>query len=178
MIDPIPHKTVTSIIKQYDTDGHSPYLVLSDELEKYVLKTFKNSHDRPSIVKEFLCTSLLKCWNINTPSVATMSLSPEVLDSSYVLNNNRFSYSTSYFGSTLMENAIDLQLFISAKGKIPSRKILNPEILLEIALFDIWIENDDRKPSNNNLLLCPENNGLLITAIDQHLLLHLCNLTS
>jgi len=169
MIQPIPHKNVSSIIKQYDTDGHSPYLVLTDELEQYVLKTFKNTHDRPSLVKEFLCASLLNFWNINTPPVSTLSLSPELLDSPFVVNNNRFSHSSVYFGSELMINSIDLQLFITAKGKVPIRKILNPSILLDIALFDIWIENDDRKPLNNNLLLCPNNKGLLITPIDHAL---------
>lgn len=169
MINKIHHKVVISIIEQYNTDGHSPYLVLTEDLEKYVLKAYKNRLDRSSLVKEFLCASLLNCWDINLPTVAKLTLSPELLDSNIVQNTNRFSYSVSFFGSELKTNSIDLQVFISANGKVSLRKILNPSVLLDIALFDIWTENDDRKPSNNNLLLCPDNKGLLITPIDHAL---------
>lgn len=169
MIHPIPYKYVSSIVKQYETDGHSPYLILTEDLEKYVLKTCKNSFDKPSLIKEFLCTELLNCWGISTPASAVLSLSPELLDSPYVLNNNRFNHTKTFFGSELITDSIDLQFFISAKGKVPLRKISTPSILLDIALFDIWTENDDRKPTNNNLLLCPGNKGLLITPIDHAL---------
>lgn len=60
------NKTVTSIIKQYPT-GHSPYLVLTNDFERYILKTIKNKFDKSSIVKEFLCNSLLKVWKLKVP---------------------------------------------------------------------------------------------------------------
>lgn len=166
MLDPIPHISVMSILSQYDTDGHSPYQVLGQEFEPYVLKTFKNAYDRPSLIKEFLCPLLLKCWDIESPSVATLSLSPELKKTQYVINNKGFTYSNTYFGSKFIADSIDLQEFITVKGKVALKRILNPDELLDIALFDIWTENDDRKPSNSNLLLCPSGESLIITPID------------
>lgn len=166
MIAPLPNKIVTSIIKQYNTDGHSPYLVLTSDFEKYVLKTLNTIQDKSSLTKEFLCDSFLRHWGLHLPNIATLKLCDELIHSPSLNLNIRFSYSNFYFGSELQPDAIDLHLLISANGKVPFRKILNPSDLLKIALFDIWIENDDRKPSNNNLLLCPHNKGLFITPID------------
>ncbi|MDX2303576.1 MAG: HipA family kinase [Microscillaceae bacterium] len=43
---------------------------------------------------------------------------------------------------------------------------MNAEDLWKIACFDIWVENDDRKPSNPNLLLQITDKGTKIFAID------------
>ena len=39
-------KTVLSIIKEIDTDGHSPLLVIADDFKKYLIKSTRDH--RPS----------------------------------------------------------------------------------------------------------------------------------
>lgn len=175
MFEPITYKTVISVIKRYETDGHSPYLVLTEDYEQFVLKVPNNINDIYSLQKEFLCSSILKCWQLVSPVTSALTLSKDLVDSPFVIGDKRFYNSQQYFGSQFQSDSIDLQSFISVKDKVGIRKLLNPQDLLTIALFDIWIENDDRKPTNNNLLLCSTKNGLLITPIDHaHTFASLC----
>jgi hypothetical protein len=162
----LPYKEVISIVKKYDTDGHSPYMVFTSDYESYVLKAPNNRFDKDSLIKEFLCTWLLKTWNISLPEIAALTLSNELAASVEIKKDNRFSYSSVYFGSNHIKDSVDLQSMISIEGKVAARKITNLDDLFKIALFDIWVENDDRKPTNNNLLLCPTSKGLQLIPID------------
>lgn len=166
MIKPIQTKEVISILKYYDTSGHKPYLVLTDDYEQYILKAPNIRTDKNSLTKEFLCSLLLNIWKIDTPDIASLSLKSSLAVSEDILKIKVLSYSSSYFGSKLKSDSIDMQYLISGMGKVSFRKIQNPITFIELGLFDIWIENDDRKPSNNNIILCPDNDKLIITAID------------
>jgi hypothetical protein len=162
----LPNKEVISIVKRYHTDGHSPYLVITSDYERYVLKAPNNSFDLDSLIKEFLCSWLLKKWGVNTPEIAALTLAKELATSPEISGDNRFSYSSVYFGSKHMQDALDLQSLISIEGKVAARKIINLNDIFKVALFDIWVENDDRKPTNNNILLCPSTKGSELTPID------------
>lgn len=166
MIDNLHHEVVISIIRKYKTDGHSPYLVLTNGFHRYVLKTPNNVYDKHSILKEFLCTQLLNVWQIPTPRIASLAISPVLTDTDFIIQDKRFNLSPVFFGSEFIEHSVDLQNFITAPGKVALRKIYNANDLILIALFDIWTENDDRKPSNNNLLFHPEGKGMKLIPID------------
>jgi hypothetical protein len=166
MIENLHHEVVISIIHKYKTDGHSPYLVLTNGFHRYVLKTPNNVYDRHSILKEFLCTQLLHVWQISTPRIASLAISPVLTDTDFIAQDKRFNLSSVFFGSEFIEDSVDLQNFITASGKVALRKIHNANDLILISLFDIWTENDDRKPSNNNLLLYPEGKSMKLIPID------------
>lgn len=162
----IDNHIVTSFIKKYDTDGHAPYLVLTDTLEKCVLKTCNNQADKISLTKEFLCALLLDNWEIETPPFCSLTIDSTLNESPFVITDKGFKYSSLYFGSKHVDSAFEMNEFIAPDGKVATRKILNISQLFDIALFDIWVENDDRRPSNNNLLLCPYEKDFVIRAID------------
>lgn len=168
MIENLSYKQTTTIISQYDTEGHAPLLVLADDLEKYVLKFPKNASDKNSIVKEFLCHYLLKYWSISTPSIAALSVSPDLLVNSSILSRRDkvLIGDNICFGSRLIPYAVELNDFIEAKNKTSQKRIFNTEDIFKIALFDIWVENEDRKPTNNNILLDPNKKGFILNAID------------
>lgn len=169
MLKPFELKKVTLITKQYTTDGHSPFLVLTEDFEQYVLKPPLDSNNKPSIVREFICSQLLKIWQIKTPPATTLCLSDELLTSDFVKRNKSLQQNTTFFGSFYEPNSIDLQKFFGASSKVGQRRIANIADLLDIALFDIWVENDDRKPSNNNIILKPVNKSFQILPIDNAL---------
>lgn len=167
MIPDLSYIKTNSVIKQYETEGHSPFLVLGDDFKSYVLKYPKNQFDKYSIIKEFLCHYFLLCWSIPTPHAVAISIPNDVLDSELIPKRVRpFIENTDCFGSELIKNPVEMQDFIVAANKTSLRQIKNPSTIFDIAIFDIWIENDDRKPSNNNILLCPADKGLYLYAID------------
>lgn len=169
MLQPFELKKVTSITKQYSTDGHSPFLVLTDDFEQYVLKPPLDSNNKPAIVREFICNQLLHIWQIKTPSAAILCLSDNLLTTVFVKSNRSLKLNDTFFGSLFEPNSIDLQYFFGASSKVGQRKIANLGALLDIALFDIWVENDDRKPSNNNIILKPVNKLFQVLPIDNAL---------
>ncbi|TVQ76378.1 MAG: hypothetical protein EA358_09550 [Flavobacteriales bacterium] len=169
MLKPFDLKTVTLIAKQYPTNGHSPFLVLTEDFERYVLKPPLNSIDKTAIVREFICNQLLSIWQIKTPQAASLCLSDDLLTSDFVKRNKSLQQNSTFFGSLYEPNSIDLQIFFGASSKVSQRKIANIADLLDIALFDIWVENEDRKPTNNNIILKPVNRSFQVLPIDNAL---------
>lgn len=161
----ISNKHIISLIKKFPTDGHSPYLAISDDYDQLVVKPPVSKYDFGSIKKEFLCALLLQYWDILTPPFFSCSVSDELLINE-LNDDNRFRLTDSYFASLFFENATELNELFEFKGKVALKNIVEREDLIKIALFDIWIENDDRKASNSNVLLKSENNLFRIYAID------------
>ena len=96
MLKPFELKTVTLITKQYSTEGHSPFLVLTDDFEQYVLKPPLNSNDKSAIVREFICNQLLNIWKIKTPPAACLCLSDSLLTSDFVQKNRPLQFEAVY----------------------------------------------------------------------------------
>jgi hypothetical protein len=168
MIEELKYKQTKIIVSQYDTEGHSPLKVIADDLNPYVLKFPKNANDNVAIVKEFLCHYLLKCWSIPTPDIAGLSIPDDVLSESLIITNRekRLISNSVWFGSLLLPEPIELMDFISVHNSASQKRILNSEDILKIGLFDIWIENEDRRPTNNNILLSSTNKGFILNPID------------
>ncbi|MFV0218377.1 hypothetical protein OBK23_01635 [Empedobacter falsenii] len=161
----IPTKIIGSVIKRYTTDGHSPYLVLDEDYDKIILKTKNNINDTISIQKEYLCSLFLDYWKINKPELYLCNINPE-LYKILVEDDPRFKLSDYYFGCEFLENQFELNSLFSFTGKRPLKNFSCLDSLIHIALFDIWIENDDRKPTNNNLLCNINNSKFEIYPID------------
>lgn len=159
-------RDIISITGKYET-FHSPLKVLDETLEPYVFKYPLNLKDN-SIAKEFICHFLLKAWKIPTPEISILSAPPELLENSNFLNKREkhIINNSVCFGSKMLLHSMDMNIFINAKNAAAMRKIKNPKDLFKIALFDIWVENEDRKPTNNNILLNPVGDSFEINAID------------
>lgn len=166
MLKPIELKSVTAFLKQYQTEGHRPFLVLTDDLKEYILKAPLNSQDKAAITREFICNQLLTLWQIETPPAAILTLANGLISSEEVKMNKSLRLFKTFFGSLYQPNSIDLQGLINASTLSNKKKIINIEDLLDIALFDIWVENDDRRPTNNNIILKPVGSALQILPID------------
>ena len=168
MIENLAYRSIKIIHSQYETAGHSPLKVLDVDYNPYVLKFPKNSYDKASIIKEFICSQLLKCWSIPSPDIAALSVPGDLLrECDFItIREKRLIGDGICFGSQLITDTIELNDFLVAKNATAKKKILNPEDILKIALFDIWVENDDRKPSNNNIILDVYNKGLMLYPID------------
>lgn len=166
MINQFPSKVVTSFCKQYQTAGHSPHLVITQDFCQYILKSPNNPNDKSSITKEFLCNQLLQLWKILVPDAVCLKIETSILESGLLINNKPLNNTEWHFGSSFIPNSIDLQKLITGSKKVSNRKIENLEAIFEIALFDIWVENDDRKPSNNNIILSPYGGFFKILPID------------
>jgi hypothetical protein len=81
-------------------------------------------------------------------------------------NHKPHYYNTPCFGSKFVNNAIDVNALLVTDKKKAYKKLNNPLDVFHITLFDTWVENDDRKPTNYNLILEPYKNKFNVLPID------------
>ena len=160
-------KTALSIIREIKTDGHSPLLVVTDDYKKFLIKSTQGQCPSYYIINEFLCSCLLQIWKIPTPEIACIRMDNTLLKGGkYTEKHKTYFYNNITFGSKWMEEGFEMAEYIRIRNKVVLRRFINPLDLIRIGLFDIWVENTDRKPTNNNILFCTHENRLIINAID------------
>jgi len=130
------------------------------------LKATKNQIPELSIIKEFLIPLLLNQWSIKTPETTALKLDRGIIHKSLSPFHNASDFSRTCFGSKVIQASFEFSLIIDLITKHDFNRFANPVDFLKLGLFDIWIENDDRKPTNPNLLISDEDNGFEFYAID------------
>ena len=126
----------------------------------------KNKNPATDIINEVLAHYFLRLWKIPTPNIALITIDPAHLLPEYSDNHRPHFYNHEIFASQWINNAVDSTMMFEINKKKDYEKFNNPEILFNIGLFDIWVENDDRKPTNHNLLFQNIKGKQNIIAID------------
>ncbi len=162
----IPYKEAIVLLEEIPTDGNSPIKVITDDYECYVAKNSKNKTPSTDIINEVICSCFLKLWDIPVPDFAFVKIQPQKIRNQYSSSHKPNYYIKPVFGSKWLNKAVDINLILADSNKKGLNLVSNPLDLFKIGLFDIWIENDDRKNTNYNLLLNPIDELLEITAID------------
>jgi hypothetical protein len=157
-----------TIIKELRTEGHSPLLVLGSDYEMYVAKNDRGKEPPFALINECLASYCLNNWNISSPNTKLISIANELIIAQDNLTNNHRShyYNMPCFGSKFVKNSIDINALLVTDKKKSYNKLNNPLDVFHITLFDTWVENDDRKPTNYNLILEPDNNKFNVLPID------------
>ena len=129
--------------------------VLCDDVNEYVCKYSRNN-PASSLFNEYLAAEFLKIWELKVPDFRLVNINqqhiPEQIISTTV--QPRF-FQMPVFGSKYIDYAkeIDSSIIAIENDKQIIRKIANKQDLLSIALFDLWMGNEDRSHNNYNLLL-------------------------
>lgn len=157
-----------SIIKELPTEGHSPLLVLGSNYEMYVAKNDKGKEPPFALINECLASYCLNKWNIAAPNTKLISIANELIvtQDNLSINHRPHYYNMPCFGSKFVNNSIDVNALLVTNKKKAYNKLNNPLDVFHITLFDTWVENDDRKPTNYNLILEPANNKFNVLPID------------
>ncbi len=159
-------KSVISIIGEIIGTAHSPLKIISDDFNEYYLKAPKKQTSDFSIINEFFVSALLNCWELKTPEIAALVINIEEFNKKLSTYHNASNFNNTCFGSKVIPVNYEFCLIEDIANKRDFNKFSNPTDILKIGLFDIWVENDDRKPTNPNLLLANEENGIEFYAID------------
>ena len=136
--------SVKTIDQQYQT-GENPVLVLCSDKNAYICKCMYSSGSAYKLVCELIGTVMAHAWGINTPAPAFVKIHQHHWSK---FLSTRYNSATS-FGTRSMENVVDITP--STYSGVPVTERLIKE-LMEIALFDCWIANEDRNINNANLM--------------------------
>jgi len=141
--------------KMFYTGGSRPVLLTCNDMNSYVCKYNTGNGAALRLMCEYISAIFLKLWGLNVPDFASVSVKREHIPSEYHING--YYFDTTCFGlqySRTFAEVIDFTANISYQQRkaFPNRKDL-----LYLALFDIWLANEDRNQNNYNLLIDIEN---------------------
>lgn len=145
------HLNSISPINQVYSTGNNPVLIMCSDMEYYVCK-YKTSIGGTAnkLFREYLGACFLKEWNLLVPDYAFIDISEDHIKEFPQLQPHYFQ--TTCFGSKLIQNVTEFDKFLSFM-EVGDKKYFRKKFdYLKIALFDIWISNEDRRHENYNLL--------------------------
>jgi hypothetical protein len=166
MIENLKYVDAISFLNEVPTDGHSPLLVIANDFNAYYIKNTRGHNPATFLINEFLCHYLLRLWNIASPEIAAVTVDKNILPDTLSNYHKLYYYDNIAFGSKKMEHVVEMNHFAGIESKTTFNKFKKPDDLLKLGLFDIWVENDDRKPTNPNVLFEILEDRIGIVAID------------
>jgi len=148
-------RSISDISKVFQTSGSNPVKVLCEDLNEYVCKYSRHT-PASSLFNEYLAAVFLKIWDLKVPDFSLVNIQQQHITNEFIGNTIQPQFfDTPVFGSQYIEHAKEIDSSISAieNDKKIIKKISNKQDLLSIALFDLWMGNEDRSHNNYNLLL-------------------------
>lgn len=141
---------------------------MGSDYEMYVAKNDKGKEPPSALINECLAAYCFNSWQITAPNVKLINIAKGLMSAQVNLSNNHrpHYYDMPCFGSKFIKNSVDVNALLVTDKKKAYNKILNPLDVFHITLFDTWVENDDRKPTNYNLILEPNVNKFRVIPID------------
>lgn len=134
--------------------GEMPVQVMCSDMNAYICKYMRSSVRAYKLACEFIGTYMAHAWNLGSPDVAIVNIKQSHWDGI----NISHVISAPTFGCKKIDGVVDITP--STYGDIEPTEIVFRQIL-QIALFDFWIANEDRNANNANLLY-EVNKGILI----------------
>lgn len=144
--------TIEGIHKIYETQGSSPLLVTCEDLNDWVCKY---DRDTKCLFNELLASEFAQIWAINVPKTTLIKVKPEHISSEKFSQLQPRWFEKECFGSLHIKNVKEIDDTVTKMFENNSfrDKITDKNEFLKIALFDIWLANEDRNHNNFNLLL-------------------------
>ena len=131
-------------MKVYQT-GDRPILVLCADGYHYICKYKQPGYSANKLVNELIGSEFAREWRIDTPHNSLIVNDPIIWDDKGITHDLK----APLWGSRKMDSVFDLS-DINCNQIRPSFRSLYD--LLTIALFDMWMANEDRTCNNYNLL--------------------------
>ena len=149
-------QSISPINHCYQTYGSKPVRILCNDLENYVCKYYTGgSGPAYNLFNEVLAASFLKIWQLPVPDFALVTIAKKHMEG-LGFPFHYFDYPC--FGSRFMGDFKEVDKVFMG---MPKNRFKNPETAMGyimIALFDIWLGNEDRNHNNFNLLYDPAGN--------------------
>lgn len=165
--------TIQTADRVFETGGSRPVLLSCNDMNSYVCKYNTGKGSALKLMCEFIGASFLKTWELQVPDFALVSVKREHIPSEYQING--YYFDTSCFGSKYSRSFAEVIDFTANISSVQRKIYPNRKELIYIALFDIWLANEDRNHNNYNLLVDTENQRNFIP-IDHETIFNTCNL--
>lgn len=159
--------SIEPIQKVYQTQ-REPVLVRCNDWRYYVCKHSKNA-PCDSLFNEFLAARFLAIWGIYSLSPSFITINEEHLPAKFYSGQLQpASLKHTLIGFPFIHDQKEVTLLESGfkENNLERKRIVNPDELIQIAMFDLWLGNDDRNWNNYNLFLESKTDGYHFIPID------------
>ncbi|MEN6510358.1 MAG: HipA family kinase [Chloroherpetonaceae bacterium] len=148
--------------------GKRPVLITTNTTKDYVCK--HNFGQLNTLFNEYIAVAFLSLWSVQIPKPCFITVSPDHINNFALANGLEPAwFRKSCFGSYHLHYGKELDDFFQFLNSATLAKF-KKEDFLKIALFDIWVANEDRNAGHTNLLINPEGDNLLFYPIDHELI--------
>lgn len=154
-------RSISSPEKVFDTNGSKPALILCDDLDFYVCKYNRiPGTEAKKLFHEYLAGSFARLWKLAIPEFKFVHVDPQHIDGHNYLQPAFFR--TPCFGSKYNNRLSEIDEFYGERMVSMKKQFGYRHEFLKIALFDIWLANEDRNFNNYNLLIDIENQNRFV----------------
>jgi hypothetical protein len=162
-------RTITSIspiIKKYETAGSLPVKIWGDDLEYYICKYPRYGGDF-RLVNEYLGNRFAGLWGIPVPEMVQVIVPREHIPDEMLGGGLTYAnMEQPLVGFREHEDVVELMDKFSSGISLSDLRKYHKPTFLTIAMFDLWLSNDDRNINNMNLLISLANDVIHPIAID------------
>ncbi|MGQ7854415.1 HipA family kinase [Pedobacter sp. WC2501] len=148
--------SISDISRVIPTTGSLPVVVMADDINDYVCKYDFGS----KLINEYLGHQFLGLWEIDCFDAAFVNIKREHIPANILTGRiSGHLFDKPCFGLKYENDALGVNdILIGLHGKRHEiHKLENRFDLINIALFDLWLANDDRNHNNANLLILDKN---------------------
>lgn len=168
--------SIKEVIKKFHTNGSRPILIQADDFEYYICKYPFHPQDF-KLINEYLANRFAQIWEIDVPELAFINVKRKHVPESML--GDRLTYSNIEIPIVGFKKVDDIteyaDTFAEGLSKSDLRKY-NKGKYLQLALFDIWLSNDDRNINNTNILTKSGDEEVYPVAIDHEKIFNTGNL--
>lgn len=132
-------------IEQQFRTGEEPVLVMCSDVNIYVCKYMRSPAAAYKLACELIGSRMAKVWQLCTPDTSLVRIKP----SHWGGIKQSHNLSAPSLGSKWMDGVVDITP--STYANVPATLDTLSQ-LMQIALFDFWIANEDRNANNANLM--------------------------
>lgn len=163
-------KKAAVLSKVYDT-GENPLLITGEDLEDYICKHEKRAPSN-KLFNELIANEFLRRFEIRCVEYEFFEVSYELFEEfkNKYTKIDKSNFDLPMIGFKVLNGVVD----DSNENNVGNRFVdkIDVKEILFIALFDIWISNDDRVLNNHNILLKKSTNEdkIELYAIDHSLI--------
>lgn len=164
MLLPIRH-SITEIVRVWDTNIH-PVQVVADDVRDHVAKHNRGMEPCTRLRNELLAHAYAGLWGLPVLEASLLKVDPAHVGRHLSSTCQPAYFKHTCFATRYRKGSTEFNAFLDQTSYYESKRFHNRHDLLKIALFDIWLANDDRTGGHPNLLVTADEEGHTIRVMD------------
>lgn len=167
---PLRH-SIAEIIRVWDSNIN-PVQVIADDVKDYVAKHNRGQEPCTRLRNELLAHAYAKLWGLPVLDAALLKVDPAHVGRHISSTCQPAYFKHTCFATHYYKGSTEFNRFLDQVNYYESKRFHNRKDLLKIALFDIWLANDDRTGGHPNLLVTADEEGHTIRVMDHESIFH------